>query len=38
MLDELGQELETLFPKMEDANLDIRISREIPVPRAGGTE
>jgi uncharacterized hydrophobic protein (TIGR00271 family) len=35
---ELGQDLETLFPKIEDAKLDIRISREIPVLRSSGTE
>ena len=38
MMAELGQELETLFPKMEDARLDIRFSREIPVPRGVETE
>jgi hypothetical protein len=30
---ELGQEIEILFPKIEDAKLDIRISREIPILR-----
>jgi uncharacterized hydrophobic protein (TIGR00271 family) len=32
---EFGQELERLFPKMEDANLDIRFSKEIQIPRSG---
>jgi uncharacterized membrane protein len=35
---ELGQEIEILFPKIEDAKLDIRISREIPILRSGDTE
>ena len=35
---ELGQELETLSPKIEDARLDIRISKEIPILRSGAKE
>ena len=37
-LAELGEELETIFPEMEEANLDIRFSTKIPVPRGGGAE
>ena len=31
-VDELGEELETSYPKMETANLSIRLSTDVPIP------